>query len=106
MQQPVDALGHEARLPAPDRRFAVAGLPLIGIVPTPVALSSTMRARHTCFCGLLPNPARASSRSGAPGRMNVRYRKSNCGMELRSHAVTKISALRAISSSGPPRLSC
>jgi hypothetical protein len=28
MQQPVDALGHEARLPAPDRRFAFAGLPL------------------------------------------------------------------------------
>jgi hypothetical protein len=28
MQQAVDPLGHEARLPAPDRRLAFAGLPL------------------------------------------------------------------------------
>jgi len=28
MQQAVNALGHEARLPAPDRRLAFAGLPL------------------------------------------------------------------------------
>jgi len=28
MQQAVDALGHEPRLPTPDRRFAFVGLPL------------------------------------------------------------------------------
>jgi hypothetical protein len=28
MQQAVNPFGHEARLPAPDRRFAFAGLPL------------------------------------------------------------------------------
>ena len=28
MQQAIDTLGHEARLPAPDRRLAFAGLPL------------------------------------------------------------------------------
>jgi hypothetical protein len=28
VQQAVDALGHKARLPAPDRRLAFAGLPL------------------------------------------------------------------------------
>ena len=39
----------------------------IAIVPTPSALSSTIRARHTCFCGLFPDPITASSRSRSPG---------------------------------------
>src|SRR5207237_9970498 len=48
------------------------GLPLpvclwIAIVPTPAALSSTIRARHTCFCGLFPDPITASSRSRSSG---------------------------------------
>jgi hypothetical protein len=41
----------------------IVGLPLpvcrwIAIVPTPSALSSTIRARHTCFCGLFPEAGR------------------------------------------------
>src|SRR5438105_241885 len=39
----------------------------IAIVPTPAALSSTIRARHTCFCGLFPDPITASSRSRSSG---------------------------------------
>ena len=39
----------------------------IAIVPTPSALSSTIRARHTCFCGLFPDPTTVSSRSRSPG---------------------------------------
>jgi hypothetical protein len=50
----------------------IVGLPLpvcrwIAIVRTPSALSSTIRARHTCFCGLFPEPITASSRSRSPG---------------------------------------
>jgi hypothetical protein len=50
----------------------IVGLPLpvcrwIAIVPTPAALSSTIRARHTCFCGLFPDPITTSSRSRSPG---------------------------------------
>ena len=50
----------------------MVGLPLpvcrwIAIVPTPSALSSTIRDRHTCFCGLFPDPITASSRSRSPG---------------------------------------
>jgi hypothetical protein len=33
------------------------------MVPSPSALSSTIRARHTCFCGLFLDPITASSRS-------------------------------------------
>jgi hypothetical protein len=32
----------------------------IAIVPTPSALNSTIRARHTCFCGLFLDPITAS----------------------------------------------
>src|SRR5580704_8657354 len=50
----------------------IVGLPLpvcrwIAIVPIPPALSRTIRARHTCFCGLFPDPITASSRSRSPG---------------------------------------
>jgi hypothetical protein len=49
----------------------IVGLPLpvcrwIAIVPTPSALSSTIRARHACFCELFPDPITASSRSRSP----------------------------------------
>jgi hypothetical protein len=36
--------------------------------PTPLALSSTIRARHTCFRGLLVDPIMDSSRSWLPGQ--------------------------------------
>src|SRR5665213_542522 len=50
----------------------IVGLPLpvcrwIAIVPTPAALSRTIRARQTCFCALFPDPITASSRSRSPG---------------------------------------
>jgi hypothetical protein len=50
----------------------IVGLPLpvcrrMAIVPIPSALSSTIRARHTCFCELFPDPMMASSRSRSPG---------------------------------------
>jgi hypothetical protein len=58
----------------------IVGLPLpvcrwIAIVPTPSALSSTIRARHTCFCGLFPDPTMAScrSRSSAPSRTSMPF---------------------------------
>jgi hypothetical protein len=68
MQQAVNAFGHKARLPAPNRRLAfVPVCRWIAIVPSPSALSSTIRACHTCFCGLFPDPITASSRSRSPG---------------------------------------
>ncbi len=39
----------------------------IAILPTPSPLNGTIRARHTCFCGLFPDPITASSRSRSPG---------------------------------------
>jgi hypothetical protein len=50
----------------------MVGLPLpvcrwISIVPIPSALSSTIRARQTCFCALLRDAITASSRSRSPG---------------------------------------
>jgi hypothetical protein len=50
----------------------IVGLPLpvcrwISIVPTPSALSSTIRARQTCFCGLLRDATTAASRSRSLG---------------------------------------
>jgi hypothetical protein len=36
MQQALNPFGHEARLPAPDRRFAFAGLPLDRHRPDPI----------------------------------------------------------------------
>jgi hypothetical protein len=56
----------------------IVGLPLpvcrwIAIVPTPSALSRTIRARHTCFCGLFPDPITASSRSRSPGSSRLQH---------------------------------
>ena len=36
---------------------------MIAWVPSPSALSSTMRARQTCFCGVFPSATRAASQS-------------------------------------------
>ena len=60
----------------------MVGLPLpvsrwIVIVPTRSALSSTIRDRHTCFCGLFPEPITASSRSRSPGQAEPRYLSSS-----------------------------
>jgi hypothetical protein len=54
----------------------IVGLPLpvqrrISIVPIPSALSSTMRARQTCFCGLFPDATTASSLSRSPGPRRI-----------------------------------
>jgi hypothetical protein len=51
----------------------IVGLPLpvcrwIAIVPTPAALSSTIRARHTCFCGLSPIRSRPQAARGRPAQ--------------------------------------
>ncbi len=50
----------------------IVGLPLpvsrwISIVPTLSALSRTIRVRHTCFCGLFPDPTTTANRSRSPG---------------------------------------
>jgi hypothetical protein len=47
VRQAANPFGHKPRLPAPNRRLAFAGLPLIAIVPTPAALSSTIRTPPT-----------------------------------------------------------
>ena len=63
-QQAVDAPPHEALLPAPDCGFDCAGLPrMIAAVPQPSAVSSTIRARQTCFCGLFRSATTASRRA-------------------------------------------
>ena len=43
----------------------------ISTVPTPSALSSTMRARQTCFCGLFPDATTASSRLRSSGERRI-----------------------------------
>lgn len=67
VQQPIDPLATKRAC-----QRQIVGLPLpvwrwIEMVPTPSPLSSTIRARHTCFCGLFPDPITASSRSRSPG---------------------------------------
>jgi len=64
---PPSSLNYKARLPAPDRRFAFAGLPLDRHRADPIGAQQHIRARHTCFCGLFPDPTMASSRSRSPG---------------------------------------
>ncbi len=47
------------------RQTAILDTPasrMIACVPSPSALSSTMRARQTCFCGVFRSATRASSR--------------------------------------------
>jgi len=58
----------------------IVGLPLpvcrwMAIVPIPSALSSTIRARHTCFCELFPDPMMPSSRSRSlgPNRTSIPF---------------------------------
>jgi len=52
------------------RQTQVFDLPvwrMISLVPTPSALSSTILARHTCFCGALRSRASAFRRRRSPG---------------------------------------
>jgi len=44
---------HEALLAAPDHSFALANGAQIALVPSPSAVRTMIRARQTCFCGLL-----------------------------------------------------
>ena len=62
-QQAVHAGLHEPLLPAPDGGLGHARLEHVSVVPWPPAVSSTIRARQTCFCEALRSPMMASSRS-------------------------------------------
>jgi hypothetical protein len=53
-QQAIYTMRYEAFLPALDGRLADApAVRMIVVVPSPSAVASTIRARQTCFCGLL-----------------------------------------------------
>jgi hypothetical protein len=39
---------------------------MIAVVPTPSTVISTMRARHTCFCGLFRSAMIAAKRTRSP----------------------------------------
>ena len=56
--------------------FDVPVAAMTAFVPTPSALSSTIRARQTCFCGVFRSETRASSRwrSASPRVMNIPVR--------------------------------
>jgi hypothetical protein len=60
-QQAGDALGHEALLPAPYSHLAGAAAAHDLSCPQPSAVSSTICARQTCFCGLFRSETTASS---------------------------------------------
>jgi len=62
--------------------FAVAVAAMIEVVPTPSALSSTIRARQTCFCGELRSAAMDSSRrrSASLSMMDIPVRMSQTRM--------------------------
>ena len=70
-QQPVDALGHEPFLPPPDRRLGAAHRPHDRKRAHASALSSTIRARSTCFCRLLRSATIASSRARSPAASSI-----------------------------------
>jgi hypothetical protein len=62
-QKAVDALLHEPLPPAPETVLDLPVCRMIALVPTPSALSSTIAARQTCFCGALRSLVMASSRA-------------------------------------------
>jgi hypothetical protein len=63
--EPCDPFVHEALLPAPDHRLVLADRPGDGVSVD--AISKAIRARQTCFRGLLRSRTIASSRSRAAG---------------------------------------
>src|SRR5271156_3935553 len=62
-QQPFKALVGKAFLPAPDAGLGLLVSRMIALVPTPSAVSKTIRARQTCFCGAFRSLTSARSRS-------------------------------------------
>jgi hypothetical protein len=75
LEEPVHARFREACLPAP----VVFDLPvalMIAFVPMPSAPRSTIRARQTCFCGVLRQATMASRRrrSAAKTEMEIPFR--------------------------------
>ena len=74
-QQPIDAFRDEPLLPAPDAGLATCrSRRMISSVPTPSALSSTIRARHTCFWGAL----RSLTQKRAAARDSATVRRRKC----------------------------
>ncbi len=61
-EQTGHACGQEALLPPPDGCLARAGAAVSSIVPQPSAVSNTICARQTCFCGLFRSDTTASRR--------------------------------------------
>ena len=59
--QVCNAVGQEVVLPPPDRGLAGAARRVSSMVPQPSAVSSTICARQTCFCGLLRSVTMAIS---------------------------------------------
>ena len=59
--QPSRSFSAKSLLPAPNDRLGLSGLPHDSAVPWPPAVSRTILARQTCFCGLLRLAAIASN---------------------------------------------
>ena len=70
-KEPIDALLREAVLPAPDHRLGHARLTHDRMRPSPSALSSTIRARQTCFCDVFRS-ARVLRAEGDPRSESVK----------------------------------
>ena len=81
--QPCDPFVHAALLPAPDHRLALAERPGDGVSAEASAVSKTIRARQTCFCGRLRSRMIASSRTRATGvtvidiPLRIRHARTN-----------------------------
>jgi hypothetical protein len=67
MQQAINSLRHEARLPAPNRRFAFAGLPLDRHRADPSGAQQHNPRPPHMLLRAVPDPITASSRSRSPG---------------------------------------
>ena len=74
LEQALDAAAHVGLLPAPNRRLRYLSLALDGIRANPQPDSSTMRARATIFCGVLPS---ATSRSSVVRSLGLTYRHAS-----------------------------
>ena len=83
-QQPVDARRHEPLLPAPDTGLRLAGAPHDLGRAEAIGVSSTIRARQTCFCGLLRSATSASRRRRSDGEtaMEIPVRMRQTRMPL------------------------
>ena len=63
VQQASNALAHEPLLPAPHSGLETPAQRMISAVPQPSAAARMIRARQTCFCGLLRSATTAANRS-------------------------------------------